>query len=248
MIIIKDLRKSFNGQEVLRGVNLTINKGEVTTIIGRSGGGKSVLLKHLIGVLRPDSGKITVDGEDITKMSKRELKPVKRKFGMVFQFAALFDSMTVLDNIAFQMRELSSMNEDEIIKQSKEMLKNIGMEGMEDKYPDEISGGMAKRVGLARALVMRPEYMFFDEPTTGLDPIVENNIHQLMMTCTSDVECTNIVISHNIGEVMKISDKVAMLHEGEIIDSGTPDEIAESDNSIVRQFLTGSPDGPIQIY
>ncbi|MFQ5428568.1 MAG: ABC transporter ATP-binding protein, partial [Thermodesulfobacteriota bacterium] len=171
-----------------------------------------------------------------------------RKFGMVFQFAALFDSMTVLDNIAFQMRELSSMKEDDVIKRAEEMLKMIGMAGMGDKYPDEISGGMAKRVGLARALVMRPEYMFFDEPTTGLDPIVENNIHQLMTTCTADVECTDIVISHNIGEVMKISDKVAMLHEGEIIDSGTPDEIAESDNTVVRQFLTGSPDGPIQIY
>ncbi len=248
MIVIKELRKSFNGQQVLRGVNLTIKKGEITTIIGRSGGGKSVLLKHLIGVMRPDSGSITVDGEDITKMSKRELQHMKRKFGMVFQFAALFDSMTVLDNIAFQMRELSSMKEVEIIERSKEMLKMIGMAGMGDKYPDEISGGMAKRVGLARALVMRPEYMFFDEPTTGLDPIVENNIHQLMTTCTADVACTDIVISHNIGEVMKISDKVAMLHDGEIIDSGTPEEIAESDNPIVRQFLAGSPDGPIQIY
>jgi len=248
MIEIKDLWKSFNGQEVLRGVNLTINKGEITTIIGRSGGGKSVLLKHLIGVIRPDKGSIIVDGEDITKLGKRELKRVKRKFGMVFQFAALFDSMTVLDNIAFQMRELSGLKEGEIVKQAREILRRIGMEGMEDKYPDEISGGMAKRVGLARALVMRPEYMFFDEPTTGLDPIVENNIHQLMTTCTADVECTDIVISHNIGEVMKISDKVAMLHEGEIIDSGTPDEIAESENPVVRQFLAGSPDVPIQIY
>ncbi|MFQ5480623.1 MAG: ABC transporter ATP-binding protein [Thermodesulfobacteriota bacterium] len=248
MIEVKDLKKSFNGQEVLRGVNLTIHKGETTTIIGRSGGGKSVLLKHLIGVIRPDSGSIVVDGEDITKMNNRELKQVKRKFGMVFQFAALFDSMTVFDNIAFQMRELSALKEDDIIAQTIEMLKRIGMEGMGDKYPDEISGGMAKRVGLARALVMRPEYMFFDEPTTGLDPVVENTIHQLMMTCTADATCTDIVVSHNIGEVMKISDKVVMLHEGEIIESGTPDEIAESDNSVVRQFLTGSPDGPIQIY
>ncbi len=248
MIEVIDLRKSFNGQEVLRGVNLTIKKGETTTIIGRSGGGKSVLLKHLIGVIRPDSGSIIVDGEDITKLKKRDLKRVKRKFGMVFQFAALFDSMTVLDNIAFQMRELSSMKEEEIVRQARDMLKKIGMAGMENKFPDEISGGMAKRVGIARALVMRPEYMFFDEPTTGLDPIVENNIHQLMTTCTAEVECTDIVISHNIGEVMKISDKVAMLHEGEIIACGTPDEIAESDNPVVRQFIAGSPDGPIQIY
>ncbi len=248
MIEVIDLRKSFNGQEVLRGVNLTIKKGETTTIIGRSGGGKSVLLKHLIGVIRPDSGSIIVDGEDITKMSRRELKRVKRKFGMVFQFAALFDSMTVLDNIAFQMRELSTMSEEEIVERAREMIRLIGMAGMEHKYPDEISGGMAKRVGIARALAMRPEYMFFDEPTTGLDPIVENNIHQLMTTCTAEVQCTDIVISHNIGEVMKISDKVAMLHEGEIIACGTPDEMAESDNPVVRQFLAGSPEGPIQLY
>ena len=248
MIEVIDLRKSFDGQEVLRGVNLTINKGETTTIIGRSGGGKSVLLKHLIGVIRPDSGHIIVDGEDITRLSRRELKRVKRKFGMVFQFAALFDFLTVLDNIAFPLRELSDLPEEEIVKRAREMIRMIGMAGMEDKYPDEISGGMAKRVGIARALVMRPEYMFFDEPTTGLDPIVENNIHQLMTSCTAEVECTDIVISHNIAEVMKISDKVAMLHEGEIIACGTPDEMAESTNPVVQQFLAGSPEGPIQIY
>jgi phospholipid/cholesterol/gamma-HCH transport system ATP-binding protein len=248
MIKVVNLRKSFNGHEVLKGVSMEIPKGKVTAIIGRSGGGKSVLLKHLVGLEKPDSGEIYVDGVDITKIKGKKLHEVKRKFGMVFQGSALFDSLTVLDNVAFPLRELTDMTEDEIISMSMGMLKETGLARMDGKYPDEISGGMRKRVALARALVMRPEYMFFDEPTTGLDPIVENAIHQLMGTCMSKIQCTDVLISHNIGEVMTIADRIAMLHNGVIIESSTPQELVKSSNPAVQQFLIGSTEGPIQIY
>ena len=246
MIKVVDLKKSFGGQEVLRGVNLEIHKGETTAIIGRSGGGKTVLLKHLVGLLKPDSGSIFVDGTEITSLRGRRLDRVKRKFGMVFQGGALFDSMTVLDNVRFPLRELTDLSEREITELALSILKETGLEGMEAKYPDEISGGMGKRVALARSLVLRPEYMFFDEPTTGLDPIVVNAIHRLMARCMAEVKCTDVLVSHDIAEVMEISDRVAMLHKGVIIASGTPDEIRGSSDPVVRQFLAGAAEGPIQ--
>lgn len=247
MIEVVDLRKSFDGVEVLKGVNLTIERGEVTAIIGKSGGGKSVLLKHLVGLLKPDSGKIIVDGTDMAGLRGRDLAGIKRKFGMVFQGAALFDSLTVYDNIAFPLRELTDTGEGEIEDAVMEMLRETGLSGMERKYPDEISGGMKKRVALARAMVMRPEYMFFDEPTTGLDPVVETAIHQLMRKCVGETECTDVLVTHDIKEVMELADQVAMLNDGVIVEAASPEELRKSENPAVRQFLTGSTEGPIQI-
>lgn len=248
MIEVVNLKKKFNDQEVLRGVNLEIPKGQLTAIIGRSGGGKTVFLKHLVGLLKPDSGAIYVEGVDITKLKGRELDKIKRRFGMVFQGGALFDSMTVLENVAFPLKELSGKNRREIMEMSLDMLKEMGLSGMENKYPDEISGGMKKRVALARALILRPEYMFFDEPTTGLDPIVVKAIHRLMTRCMAQAQCTDIVVSHDIDEVLEISDRVAMLHDGKIIETATPEEIVKSENPVVRQFLSGEIEGPIQLY
>lgn len=248
MIRIVNLKKSFDGSSVLRGVNLEIPDGKVTAIIGRSGGGKTVLLKHLVGLMKPDSGEILVDGVDITRLKGRRLDEVKKKFGMVFQGSALFDSLTVLENITFPLRELTDKNDGEITDFARELLKEAGLSGKEDKYPDEISGGMKKRVALVRALALRPEYRFFDEPTTGLDPIIENAIHELMVRYAPKTPCTDVLISHNIGEVLKMADKIAMLHEGVIIEAGTPEEIRGSSNPYVRQFLTGDTEGPIQLY
>lgn len=248
MIEIVDLRKRFDGVEVLRGVNLKIPTGKLTAIIGGSGVGKSVLLKHLVGLVKPDSGKILVDGVDITRLKGGELKKIKRRFGMVFQGGALFDSLTVLDNVAFPLRELTATPEEEIIRMCEEMLREMGLSGMDHKYPDELSGGMKKRVSLARALIMRPEFMFFDEPTTGLDPVVENAIHTLMKKCMSESRCTDVLVSHDIAEVMEVSDMVAMLHEGVIIENSPPGEFIKSTNPAVRQFLEGASEGPIHLY
>jgi len=249
MIKIIDLKKSFNGQEVLKGVNLDIQDGETTAIIGRSGGGKSVLLKHLVGLVKPDSGEILVNGIDITKLKGRALNEVKKKFGMVFQGAALFDSLTVLENVAFPLRELTDLGEDEILEKALYIIKEVGLVGMEHKYPDEISGGMGKRVALARAMISRPEFMFFDEPTTGLDPVIETAIHILMKTCMGKMkQCTDVLISHNMKEVLEVADKVAMLHEGVIIEITTPKELLKSSNPYVKQFVSGSIEGPIHFY
>ncbi len=248
MIKVSNLRKSFDGVEVLKGVDIEIPTGSTMAIIGKSGAGKTVLFKHLVGLMRPDSGSVVVDGADITRLRAGALKEVKRKFGMVFQGGALFDSLTVLENIAFPMRELTGLKESELLKKAGEMLKEVGLSGMGNKYPDEISGGMKKRVALARALVMSPEYLFFDEPTTGLDPIVENAIHALMKRCKALAPCTYIMVSHDIKEVLEMSDLVAMLHEGVIIECSAPEEITGSSNPVVKQFLSGSTEGPIQMY
>ncbi|MDP2689772.1 MAG: ATP-binding cassette domain-containing protein [Deltaproteobacteria bacterium] len=248
MIKIVNLRKSFAGYEVLRGVDLEIPRGKITSIIGQSGGGKTVLLKNLVGLMKPDSGEILVDGVDIAKLRGGRLDEVKKRFGMVFQGGALFDSLTVLENVTFPLRELTKQSEGEINSTALGLLKETGLAGMEGKYPDEISGGMKKRVALVRALVLRPEYMFFDEPTTGLDPIIENAMHALIKKCMAEVECTDVLVSHNINEVLKMSDRIAMLHEGVIIEAGTPEEIKTSENPFVRQFLSGSVEGPIQPY
>ena len=200
MIKVVNLRKSFNGQEVLRGVNLEIPAGKTMAIIGRSGGGKTILLKHLVGLMKPDSGEIYVNRVDITKLKAKDLNKIKAKFGMLFQGAALFDSLTIFENVAFPLRELTNLKEDEIREMAFKALKEVGLIGMEQKYPDEISGGMKKRVGLARAIIRNPEVMFFDEPTTGLDPIMGNTIHQLIRKCTSMVQCTEVMVSHNIEE------------------------------------------------
>lgn len=237
MIEIVNLEKSFGSQKVLRGVNLRIETGEVTAILGKSGGGKSVLLKHIIGLLKPDRGQILVDGVDITTMGTQALDEVREKFAVVFQFGALFDSMTIFENVAFPAIEKSKTGTGDIRQKVREMLDEVGLEGIEDKYPSEISGGMRKRVALARALIMEPKIILFDEPTTGLDPILLNQIHSYIKKTHVKYGFTGIVISHEIPEIFDISDKVAVLDEGIIVEAGTPAEILKSENRLVRIFV-----------
>ncbi len=201
MIKLVDVYKTFNGQEVLRGVTLEIPEGKTTAIIGRSGGGKSVLLKHIIGLLKPDSGQVLVEGTDISRLNNRDLNKIRNRFGILFQGAALFDSLTVYDNIAFPLREKTRLKENEIQKMVDEKLEQLGLAGMGHKYPAEISGGMKKRVGLARALIMDPEIMLFDEPTTGLDPIMKNAIYNLILKMHKKFGFTAVVVSHEIPDI-----------------------------------------------
>ncbi len=237
MIEIIDVEKSFNGQKVLQGVNLTIADREVMAIIGESGGGKTVLLRHLIGLMKPDKGSILVDGEDISKMSKRELDRVRNRFGIVFQGSALFDSMTVFENVVFPLREKTDYDENEILDRGRQALEDVGLSGIDDKYTSEISGGMKRRVALARALIIGPATIFFDEPTTGLDPIIMNTIHRLIIKTHKKYGFTGIIISHEIPEIFDVADKVAMLYRGRIIASGTQGEICRVNDPVVRQFI-----------
>ena len=239
MIKVVGVRRSFGEQEVLRGLDLEIATGEILVVIGRSGGGKSVLLKHLIGLLRPDSGHIFVDDIDITRLGRNALDRIRERYGVVFQGGALFDSMSVYDNVAFPLREKTRLRTAEIRQRVEEKLAQVGLEGMGAKNPAEISGGMRKRVAIARALVTEPEVVFFDEPTTGLDPILVNTIHHLIVELHRKFRFTAIVVSHEIPEIFQIADRVAMLHDGVIVDSGTPGAIQASPNPVVQQFIRG---------
>ena len=243
MIRIQGLRKSFGHQPVLQGVDLDVATGEIVIIIGRSGGGKSVLLKHLLGLLRPDAGAVLVDGVDITKLRGAALEAVRRRYGVVFQGGALFDSMSVFDNVAFPLQEKSRLGAAEINQRVEEKLEQVGLTGMGDKNPAEISGGMRKRVAIARALVTEPRVVFFDEPTTGLDPILVNTIHHLIVELHRTFRFTAVMVSHEIPEIFRIADRVAMLHDGVIVESGTPDTIQASKNRIVQQFIHGDVEG-----
>ena len=239
MIKVVGVRRSFAQQEVLRGLDLEIATGEILVVIGRSGGGKSVLLKHLIGLLRPDAGHIVVDDVDITRLGRTALDRIRERYGVVFQGGALFDSMSVYDNVAFPLREKTRLRTAEIRQRVEEKLAQVGLEGMGAKNPAEISGGMRKRVAIARALVTEPEVVFFDEPTTGLDPILVNTIHHLIVELHRKFRFTAIVVSHEIPEIFQIADRVAMLHDGVIVDSGTPGAIQASPNPIVQHFIRG---------
>lgn len=232
---------------MLDGLDLTVEDGKTTVIIGKSGGGKSVLLKHMIGLLKPDSGQVLVDGTDITTLNDKELNEIRKKFGMLFQEAALFDSMNVEENVAFPLREHTNKKDREIIEIVHEKLAAVGLPGVEKKMPSELSGGMRKRVGLARALAMDPQIILFDEPTTGLDPIMTEAINDLIITTQKTFNVTCVVISHDVESIFKIGDKIAMLYEGKIVEYGTPEEIQESDNPVLKQFLAGSLEGPISI-
>jgi phospholipid/cholesterol/gamma-HCH transport system ATP-binding protein len=242
VIRVEGLTKSFGPNHVLRGVDLEVPKGSVTIIIGRSGGGKSVFLKHLIGLLRPDGGRILVDDVDITRLSGRALEPVRRRYGVVFQSGALFDSLTCFDNVAFPLRETTRFSGAEIRMRVEAALEQVELAGVGPKYPAEISGGMRKRVAIARALVSEPEIIFFDEPTTGLDPVLVNTIHRLIQTLHRKFHFTAVMVSHEIPEIFEIADRVAMLYEGRIVETGTPAEIQGSTNPVVRKFITGEPD------
>jgi phospholipid/cholesterol/gamma-HCH transport system ATP-binding protein len=239
VIRVQGLHKRFGSQAVLRGLDLDIATGEIMVVIGRSGGGKSVLLKHLIGLLRPDSGTVAVDGVDITRLRGVELDRVRERYGVVFQGGALFDSMSVADNVAFPLREKSRLGHAEIRGRVEEKLEQVGLGGMGHKNPAEISGGMRKRVAIARALVTEPEIVFFDEPTTGLDPILVNTIHHLIVELHRKFRFTAVMVSHEIPEIFEIADRVAMLHEGVIVEVGAPDAVRASANPIVQQFIRG---------
>lgn len=228
-----------NGQEVLRGVDLTVGEGELVAVIGRSGGGKSVFLKHIIGLLRPDSGSIAIDGVDITRLRESELDRIRDKLGVLFQGGALFDSLSVYQNIAFPLREKTKLHDKEIRERVLKALEDVGLRGSGRKYPAELSGGMKKRVALARTLITEPAVVLFDEPTTGLDPIILNNIHRLIRETHKKYGYTGLIVSHEIPEIFDIADKVAMLHEGVIAETGTPGEIQNSTNPVVREFITG---------
>jgi phospholipid/cholesterol/gamma-HCH transport system ATP-binding protein len=247
IIQVRDLRKSFRGKEVLHGISLDIPRGQIIVIIGGSGSGKTVFLKHLIGLMRPDAGQILVDGEDIARMEERALNGVRKKFGMLFQEAALFDSMSVFDNVAFPIREHTRLSRDEVRETVTRKLAQVGLTGAESKMPSELSGGMRKRVGLARALALEPQIVLFDEPTTGLDPITTDVVNNLILETHRALGLTFVVISHDIPGAFKIAHRIAMLFRGDIIQVGTPKEIETSENPMVRQFITGSAEGPIQI-
>jgi phospholipid/cholesterol/gamma-HCH transport system ATP-binding protein len=248
MIEIVNLRKDFGKQQVLKGFNLRILNKELVAIIGRSGGGKSVLLKHLIGIIRPDEGKILIEGVDITTVTGKDLDAVREKFGVVFQEGALFDSLTVYENIAFPLREKTRMNKDEISARVAHALEDVGLREMGNKYPAEISGGMKRRVALARALITEPKIVLFDEPTTGLDPIISSSIHKLITKTHKKYGFTGVIISHEIPEIFEVADRIAMLYNGTIIETGPPEEFRHSENPYVRQFVSGSLEGPIELF
>ena len=246
MIEIKDLSKSFDDHKVLDHVNLTIPTGETLVIIGRSGCGKSVLLKHIIGLLKPDEGSVSIDGVEVTQLSGRSLDKLRMKFGMLFQSAALFDSMTVEDNVAFPLREHTTMSSDAIRQRVEECLQLVGLEQVEDLMPSELSGGMRKRVGLARAIAMNPEIVLYDEPTTGIDPIMGDVINDLIIALRDRLKATSIVVTHDIRSAYKVADRIAMLYNGSIIETGSPSAIQQTANPVVQQFIRGEAVGPIQ--
>ncbi|HPU56234.1 MAG TPA: ABC transporter ATP-binding protein, partial [Verrucomicrobiota bacterium] len=242
MIEVRHLNKSFGSNRILEDVNFSIAKGESIVIIGRSGGGKSVLLKHLIGLLKPDSGQVLVDQEDITAMNERELLRVRRRFGMLFQNAALFDSLTVAENVAFAFRRNREMSRKEIEEKVADVLDLVDLPGTQNKKPAELSGGMRKRVGLARAIIYRPEILLYDEPTTGLDPIVADSIDQLMLRIRDRLKATSVVVTHDMRSARRVGQRILLLHNRRIYASGTPDEIFGSTDPVVRKFIDGVSD------
>jgi len=242
MIQVQNLQKNFGTKPVLRGVDLEIPTGQAVTIIGQSGSGKSVLLKHLVALLEPDAGCVIVDGVDITNASRRDLYATRTKFGVLFQGAALFDSMTVEENIGLGLREHTKKTDEEIRNRVAECLEMVSLPGIEELKPAELSGGMKKRVGLARAIALSPQYILYDEPTTGLDPITADSINDLIIYLNEKLHVTTIIVTHDMVSAFKISDRIVMIHEGRIIYSGTVDETQNSDIDIVRRFVTGEAD------
>ncbi len=246
MIQIQGLTKSFDEHLVLDRLQLEIRTGETMVVIGRSGGGKSVLLKHIIGLMRPDGGAVIIDGINVSELQGRQLAEIRKKFGMLFQGAALFDSMTVEENVGFALREHTDMEPEAIRQRVSECLEMVGLRGVEELSPAELSGGMRKRVGLARALAMSPEIVLYDEPTAGLDPIMADVINDLIVAMRDRLRVTSIVVTHDMNSAYKVANRIAMLYNGAIIAIGTPDDIKRSQNPIVQQFIRGQAVGPIQ--
>jgi phospholipid/cholesterol/gamma-HCH transport system ATP-binding protein len=239
MIEARQLKKSFGDHRVLDGVDLRIDGGESVCIIGRSGGGKSILLKHLIGLIKPDEGEILIDGVSIAGMNERDLLKVRRKFGMLFQSAALFDSLTVAENVSFVLRVEKHFTDGEIDAKVDEILEMVELPGTSDKMPSELSGGMRKRVGLARAIIYRPQIVLYDEPTTGLDPVVSDSIDKLIARVCERLKVTSVVVTHDMRTVRNVPQRVFMLHQGRIYQTGTPDEFFTSNDPVVSAFVNG---------
>jgi len=248
MIEIFDLHKSFGQNQVLRGVDLSIRGGETMAVIGQSGSGKSVLIKHLIGLMRPDSGRILVDGVDICGLREKDMFAVRRKFGLLFQASALFDSLTVAENVSFGLMRFRDYPRERIREIVSDSLAQVGLRGVEQLMPHELSGGMKKRVGLARAIAYRPEIMLYDEPSTGIDPIRADAINDLIIRTQRELQVTSIVITHDMTSAYKVADRIAMLYNGKIIQIGSPEEIKHSGDPVVQQFIHGQAEGPIKEY
>jgi phospholipid/cholesterol/gamma-HCH transport system ATP-binding protein len=238
MISVRDLYKSFGAHEVLRGVNLDVEAGTTCVILGGSGSGKTVLMKHVIGLLKPDRGQVFVDGEDVVPLGDLELERVRRKFGMVFQGAALFDSMTVYENVAFPLKEHSRFSEEEMRKRVEGKLAIVGLHDVADLYPASLSGGMRKRVGLARAIIRDPKIVLYDEPTTGLDPITTDYVDDMILTAKAKLGVTSLVISHDVASAFKVADQIAFLSEGKIVAHAPPAELRKSTHPVVKLFLS----------
>ena len=245
MIRLTDLHKSFGNQKVLRGVNLEIPDTSIFVIVGSSGAGKSCLLKHIIGLMSPDSGRIWVDSVEVTSLGRHSLNRLRNKFGMLFQGGALFDSMSVYDNVAFPLREKTSWSEIDIQDKVHQRLSQVGLAGIDTRFPSELSGGMRKRAALARSLVSDPDIVLFDEPTTGLDPIRVIAIHKLIQELHDSIGFTAVIVSHEIPEVFSLATHIAMLHQGSIVETGSPSIMRSSSNPIVQQFFNGRTEGPI---
>jgi phospholipid/cholesterol/gamma-HCH transport system ATP-binding protein len=248
MIRIVDLHKAFGPNRVLRGVNLAVAKGETMVVIGQSGSGKSVLLKLMIGLLKPDAGKIYIDSQEIARLKDEDVQAITRKFGLLFQGAALFDSMTVAENVRFGLERHTQYSVAEMNELVVKSLARVGLSGIEKLMPHQLSGGMKKRVGLARAIAYRPEIMLYDEPSTGIDPIRADAINELINKLRVEMSVTSVVITHDMASCYKVADRIAMLYEGQIIEEGTPDEIRRSQNPVVQQFIHGQAEGPIKTY
>ncbi len=245
MIEAKKVCKSFNGKLVLNQMDLSVQRGETLVIIGRSGCGKSVFLKHALGLMRPDSGEIHVEGVNVSALSTKQINHLRMRFGMVFQGAALFDSMTIGENVGFALIEHTDLGERAIRDRVEEALELVGLKGIQDLKPSELSGGMKKRVALARAICIRPEILLYDEPTTGLDPIMSDAINDLIISLHDRLKVTSIVVTHDMVSAYKVASRMAMMYQGKIIEIGSPDAIRNTANPVVRQFISGSASGPI---
>ena len=245
MIDMINVYKRLSGKDVLKNLNLHIKKGETYVIIGRSGIGKSVTIKHMVGLMKPDSGRVVVDGVEVHKLSKKELQRFRLRFGFLFQSNALLNSLTVFENIALPLREHTKMSEEEIRERVRQKLALVGLEGTEDIMPEDLSGGMCKRVALARAIVMEPQIILYDEPTTGLDPITADAINHLIRDMQKKLGVTSVVVTHDMKSAYFVGDKIGLLHDGHIIQEGSPEQIRNSKDDRVQQFINGFAQGPL---